>query len=90
MDYSRKRFNYKGIICLESSIAWGFLGIIYFRFLNGFVNQAAGFIPENFNVLQVLFLLIFYATDFVYTMRLQLRADCEEDESSLVGRLKVY
>ena len=25
-DYSQKPFNYKGIICLESSIAWGFLG----------------------------------------------------------------
>ena len=23
-DYSRKPFNYRGIICLESSLAWGF------------------------------------------------------------------
>lgn len=31
-DYNEKPFNYKGIICLESTIAWGFyaLGIIYF------------------------------------------------------------
>ena len=31
-DYNDKPFNYKGIICLESTVAWGFyaLGIVYF------------------------------------------------------------
>jgi uncharacterized membrane protein len=31
-DYNEKPFNYKGVICLESTIAWGFyaLGIIHF------------------------------------------------------------
>lgn len=35
-DYNEKPFNYKGIICLESSIAWGFyaLGVI------GYLNDA--------------------------------------------------
>ena len=27
-DYNDKPFNYKGIICLESTIAWGFYAII--------------------------------------------------------------
>ena len=89
-DYSRKLFNYKGIICLESSIAWGFLGIFYFRFLNGFVNQMAGMIPENFERLVAMGLLIFYLADFIYTMRMQLRDDYDDDETSMIGRLKVY
>lgn len=31
-DYNDKPFNYKGIICLESTIAWGFyaLAVVYF------------------------------------------------------------
>ena len=31
-DYNDKPFNYKGIICLESTIAWGFyaIGVIHF------------------------------------------------------------
>ncbi len=58
-DYSRKPFNYKGIICLESSIAWGFLGIFYFRFLSGFVNQAAVLFQMIFNVLLVYFCWFF-------------------------------
>ncbi|WP_124064848.1 putative ABC transporter permease [Clostridium sp. E02] len=88
-DYSRKPFNYKGIICLESSIAWGFLGIFYFRYLRGFVNQTAGMIPEGLDRLVAMSLVIFYAVDFIYTMRLQFKGECEED-TSLVGRLKVY
>ena len=33
-DYSEKPFNYKGIICLESSLGWGFLGIVYYGCAN--------------------------------------------------------
>ena len=39
-DYSRKPFNYRGIICLESSLAWGFLGLFFFYFLDARVRQA--------------------------------------------------
>lgn len=89
-DYSQKPFNYKGIICLESSIAWGFLGIFYFRFLNGFVNQMTGLVPENYERMVAASLLVFYAADFIFTMRLQLKAVCEDDGTSMIGRLKVY
>ncbi len=90
-DYSRKFMNYKGIICLESSIAWGFLGIFYFRFLNGFVNGVAGRIPDDFERMVALSLLAFYIADFIYTMRMRLRDDEDEDEdASMIGRLKVY
>lgn len=33
-DYKNKPFNYKGILCLESSIAWGFYTIILFAVLH--------------------------------------------------------
>ena len=34
-DYQEKPFNYQGIICLESTIAWGFYAIIIITFLHG-------------------------------------------------------
>ena len=34
-DYNEKPFNYKGIVCLESTIAWGFYAVIIIMFLNG-------------------------------------------------------
>lgn len=37
-DYTEKPFNYKGVICLESTIAWGFYTIFMFGFLQRFVN----------------------------------------------------
>ncbi len=34
-DYNEKPCNYQGIICLESTIAWGFYAIIIITFLHG-------------------------------------------------------
>lgn len=33
-DYSEKPFNYKGILCLESTVAWGFYTLGLFLFLH--------------------------------------------------------
>lgn len=89
-DYSRKRFNYKGIVCLESSLAWGFLGILYFRFLDGFANQMVAYIPVRFGRFLAVSLLLFYAADFLYTVRIQRKQLKDEDETPITGRLKVY
>ena len=90
-DYSKKSFNYKGIICLQSSLAWGVLGILFFRFLNGFVHSLVGNIPYSYEKQVALFLLLFYLADFTYTMRLQLKSsDDEDDDTPVIGRLKIY
>lgn len=34
-DYNEKPCNYQGIICLESTVAWGFYAIIVIMFLHG-------------------------------------------------------
>lgn len=34
-DYNNKPCNYQGLICLESTIAWGFYAIIVITFLHG-------------------------------------------------------
>lgn len=36
-DYNEKPFNYKGIICLESTIAWGFYALFIVYFLNNII-----------------------------------------------------
>lgn len=87
-DYSKKPFNYKGIICLESSVAWGFLGIVFFRFLDGFMHQMVGRIPNSWQARLAAFLVIYYIADFLYTA-LKERRDPPDDSDELVGRLKV-
>lgn len=42
-DYHNKPFNFQGIICLESTIAWGFYAIIVITFLH---NKVMGLIDR--------------------------------------------
>lgn len=63
-DYNDKPFNYKGIICLESTIAWGFYAVIIIMFLNG---KIMGFIDKysyTFGTRFCAVLLLFAVIDF--------------------------
>ena len=44
-DYSNQKFNYKGHICLSSTIAWGFLTILMTEFLHKGVEKIIFSIP---------------------------------------------
>ncbi|MEY8338801.1 putative ABC transporter permease [Lachnospiraceae bacterium 62-35] len=88
-DYSQKAFNYKGMICLESSIAWGFLGIFFFKFLDGFVHSLVYLIPDGLEKWLASGLLLYYTMDFVYTLWME-RNSSEDDDTPMIGRLKIY
>lgn len=45
-DYSDQRFNYKGHICLSSSLAWGALTILMTKVIHQPVEQFMLFLPE--------------------------------------------
>lgn len=68
-DYHDKPFNYKGILCLESSIAWGAYTVILFVFLQGFVEGIVNRIP--FAVGRILGSLIIFAVAIDYTIVLR-------------------
>lgn len=88
-DYSNKKYNYKGIICLESSLGWGLLGILFFRILNNHVQGIVARIPQNFGKYVAITLVIFYASDFLYSFRRELREKETESDTVIVGRMKV-
>lgn len=44
-DYSKKPFNYRGVLCLESTIAWGFYTVFLFLFLQKGVVWFTEMIP---------------------------------------------
>ena len=68
-DYNDKPFNYKGILCLESSIAWGAYTVILFVFLQGFVEGIVNRIP--FAVGRTIGSLIIFAVviDYIIVLR---------------------
>jgi len=87
-DYSKKRWNYKGIICAESSIAWGFLGIFFFRFLMGAVLGAVIRIPEGLQAKIAVTLAAVYLMDFVWCLYIRIHKQ-EDDDEEVIGRMKV-
>jgi len=67
-DYNDKPFNYKGILCLESSIAWGFYTIFLFWFLQKSVEWFVNLYPRNIGKVLAAVLIIYYIIDFIISM----------------------
>ncbi|WP_461813187.1 putative ABC transporter permease [Faecalimonas sp.] len=67
-DYTDKPFNYKGILCLESSIAWGFYTVILFTFLHGFVDGLVNRIPFSVGRTVGTIILALVAVDYTIVM----------------------
>lgn len=63
-DYSNKPFNYKGIICLESSAAWGLYTIIEVLVLKKIVFMVICKIPLRYGRLVVIFAGVYYLLAF--------------------------
>ena len=63
-DYTEKPFNYKGVICLESTIAWGFYTIFMFGFLQIFVNFVSDSYSVRFGRNLAAVVVVIYTFDF--------------------------
>ena len=64
-DYSNKKLNINGRICVDTMIPFGILGVLVVYFINPFINSILTKFPIN--VLNILFysLLIIFVTDFI-------------------------
>lgn len=86
-DYSQKPFNYKGMICLESTLGWGFIAVLIVRVLFKAVWRLSSGIPGFIAVKCAALLVIYYSVDFIISMRhaLLIKA-CREDNRELNPR----
>lgn len=68
-DYSFKRYNYKGVICLSSSLFWGGLTIFMTHIIHPAVKEAV--YNMQFYTKQILLLVLttIFATDFILSTR---------------------
>ena len=64
-DYSHKKFNFRGQICLESSLCWGLLTILMTQFIHKPVESLAMMIPPRVLVLAVAVISVLFIADFV-------------------------
>ena len=68
-DYSNQRFNYKGHICLSSSVAWGFLTILMTRVIHRPIEQFVLAIPGLVLLCLTAVLTIYIAVDFTLAFK---------------------
>ena len=65
-DYNEKPFNYKGIICLESTLAWGVYALIVVYFLHVRVLGLSRMMGRFWGILFCRVVLLLYIVDFIY------------------------
>lgn len=68
-DYSNQRFNYKGHICLSSTIAWGFLTILMTEVVHKGVEQVVFSIPEAVVTLVTIVVTVYIIIDFTLSFK---------------------
>ena len=73
-DYSNRKLNYKGIICLEFSIIWTVLGgVFYFLLFTPIVNMVVTFLSLDWFKIAIFLMGRFYGIfilDFVYSLNI--------------------
>lgn len=68
-DYSNQRFNFKGHICLTSSIAWGFMTLLMTRVINEPIAATIMQIPKTVQELLSIVLTVVIAWDFALSFK---------------------
>lgn len=66
-DYSDKRFNFQGRICLEASLGWGAASVIFFRILHPAVEHFVKLYPSYIGKIAICVIFVLYMADFCYS-----------------------
>ncbi len=80
-DYNNKPLNYKGMICVESTVAWGFYGLFVITFLNVKIMQFLDFAnPFRVKLTMKLIIAVLFI-DFVYHFLMAIGINVKEKGS---------
>ena len=67
-DYSDHKFNFQGRICLTNSIYWGFLGVVFIKYINPFVVNKLQYVGINYLRVIVYIALVIVIIDAINTI----------------------
>lgn len=76
-NYNNKKFNYKGVVCLESTICWGVMSLFTFLIFQPFVEKIVNSYYGICGKAVAIILLVYYIIDFSKSFR---RAQVEKEE----------
>lgn len=63
-DYNNRPFNYRGVICLESSICWGAMTVATFIFFQPFIESVVDVYYPSIGKIVAVAVLVLYCVDF--------------------------
>ncbi|MDR0949896.1 MAG: putative ABC transporter permease [Lachnospiraceae bacterium] len=87
-DYSEKPFNYKGILCLESTVAWGFYAIGIVIFLHHRILNMIDLIPMTIGMRILVIVLLIVTVDFVHQMIVSLHVNIKDKKDWIREHLR--
>lgn len=85
-DYNNKPYNYKGLICLESSVAWGAYAVIIVMFLNTKVINFIDRYSVEFGMRVCKIVLVLASIDFIYHLLIALSSNAMEYRDKVIDK----
>lgn len=83
-DYKNKPFNYKGIICLESTMGWGIYTIAEFIFIHRLTFQVINRVPIYIGRCIILLCAIYYFIDLSICLVLIRKGHVSEKQNNIL------
>lgn len=89
-DYNEKPFNYQGIICLESSVAWGFYALGIICFLHAWVYRFIDMISMKVGIVIISVILCIVAVDYVIQLLKAFKVDLSKPKEAIIERYEGF
>ena len=89
-DYNEKPFNYKGIICLESTIAWGFYAVGIIQFLHAMVYNLIDRVDFGIGVRMIQVILFIAVVDYTIQLLHVFHVDLKEKKDNMKERCQAF
>ena len=89
-DYNEKPFNYKGIICLESTIAWGFYAVGIIQFLHAMVYNLIDRVDFRIGVRMIQVVLFIAVVDYTIQLLHVFHVDLKEKKDNMKERCQAF
>lgn len=89
-DYNEKPFNYKGIICLESTVAWGFYGVGIVAFVNGWIYRLIDRVPISTGTKLIYGIMLLVTIDYIIQLFHAFHVDLSEQKEKLSEKVDAF
>ena len=89
-DYTEKPMNYKGISCLEITIAWGFYAIIITMFLHERVLHLIDAMDVAYGRILCIVILAIVTVDYLIRLYLLFKTSIQEEKDRLIDKYRSF